>query len=341
MNEAPPSRLRKVSPVRRLMARPEFGSLAGVILVFAFFAVVAGDRGFLTPMGTVNYLEVAAQLGLLASTVSLLMIAGEFDLSVGSMIGAAGMALAIPVAVWGWPMWAGILLAFAFAALFGYLNGYLVVRTGLPSFIVTLASLFVLRGGTLGFTRWITSRTRVSGLHAYAQGDPLSALFSGHPLGVPISIWWWVLLTLVASFVLLKTPFGNWIFGAGGDPRAAHAVGVPVARVKITLFVATAVSAALLAVIQVLDTGSADVLRGELKELEAIAAAVIGGNLLTGGYGSVIGGSLGALLLGMVKQGIFFTGINTDWFKVFLGTLLLAAVLLNDYLRKKALEATR
>ncbi len=341
MNEAPTTRLRKVSPIRRLMGRPEFGSLAGVLLVFAFFAVVAGDRGFLTPLGTVNYLEVAAQLGLLASTVSLLMIAGEFDLSVGSMIGAAGMALAIPVAIWGWPMWAGILLAFALAALFGYLNGYLVVRTGLPSFIVTLASLFVLRGATLGFTRWITSRTRVSGLHAYAQGDPLAALFSGDPLGVPVSIWWWILLTLLASFVLLKTPFGNWIFGAGGDPKAAHAVGVPVARVKITLFVATAVSAALLAVIQVLDTGSADVLRGELKELEAIAAAVIGGNLLTGGYGSVIGGSLGALLLGMVKQGIFFTGINTDWFKVFLGTLLLAAVLFNDYLRKKALEAPR
>ncbi len=335
------TRLRKVSPVRALMARPEFGSLAGVILVFAFFAVVAGDRGFLSARGTLNYLEVAAQLGLLAASVSLLMIAGEFDLSVGSMIGAAGMAMAIPVAIWGWPMWAGIALAFLLAALVGYANGYLVMRTGLPSFIVTLASLFILRGATLGFTRMITSRTRVSGLHSYAQGDPLAALFSGDPLGIPISVWWWILITLLASFVLTKTPFGNWIFGVGGDARASHAVGVPVARVKIILFMATAMSAALLAVIQVLDTGSADVLRGELKELEAIAAAVIGGNLLTGGYGSVIGGSLGALLLGMVKQGIFFTGINTDWFKVFLGSLLLAAVLLNDLLRKKALEAPK
>ncbi len=327
--------------VRRLLARPELGSLAGVLLVFGFFAFVAGDRGFLSARGTLNYLEVAAQLGLLAATVSLLMIAGEFDLSVGSMIGAAGMALAIPVAIWGWPMWAGIGLAFLVAAAFGALNGYLVVRTGLPSFIVTLASLFILRGATLGFTRWITSRTRVSGLHEFTTGDPLAPFFSGDPLGIPISVWWWVALTLFASYLLFRTPFGNWIFGVGGDPKAAHAVGVPVARVKITLFIATAMSAALLAVIQVLDTGSADVLRGELKELEAIAAAVIGGNLLTGGYGSVVGGALGALLLGMVKQGIFFTGINTDWFKVFLGTLLLAAVLLNNYLRKKALEAPR
>jgi len=326
---------------RSALSRPELGSLAGVLLVFAFFALVAGDRGFLSARGTLNYLEVAAQLGIITAAVSLLMIAGEFDLSVGSMIGAAGMALAIPVAIWGWPMWAGILLAFATAALFGALNGYLVVRTGLPSFIVTLASLFILRGATLGFTRMITSRTRVSGLHQYAEGDPLAALFSGDPLGIPISIWWWVLLTAVASYVLFRTPFGNWIFGVGGDAKASHALGVPVARVKVTLFIATAMSAALLAVIQVLDTGSADVLRGELKELEAIAAAVIGGNLLTGGYGSVVGGSLGALLLGMVKQGIFFTGINTDWFKVFLGTLLLAAVLFNNYLRQRALEARR
>jgi simple sugar transport system permease protein len=137
----------------------------------------------------------------------------------------------------------------------------------------------------------------------------------------------------------MRTTFGNWIFGTGGNPVAARNVGVPVNRVKILLFMATAASATLLAAITVLDAGSADVLRGELREFQAIIAAVIGGVLLTGGYGSVIGPMFGALIFGMVSQGIFFTGVNTDWFQVFLGAMLLIAVLVNNFIRKKASEA--
>jgi simple sugar transport system permease protein len=146
-------------------------------------------------------------------------------------------------------------------------------------------------------------------------------------------------LTFVLGWVLFRTPYGNWIFAAGGDPNAARNVGVPVARVKISLFMLTAASAALLAALQVLNTGSADVLRGEQKELEAVAAAVIGGNLLTGGYGSVLGAAVGALILGVVQQGIFYTGISTDWFKAVLGAMLLGAVFINNYLRQQALRA--
>jgi simple sugar transport system permease protein len=325
--------------LRRILNRPELGSLAGVILVFIFFAVVAGDSGFLSPRGTINYLEVAAQLGILAVAVSLLMIAGEFDLSIGSMIGAAGMVIAIPIAVFGWPAWASILLAFAFAMLVGYFNGWLVLRTGLPSFIVTLASLFMLRGLTIGFTRLITGRTIVSGIKAEVAGDWLVPVFTARAFGVPASIYWWLALTAVAAWVLFRTRFGNWIFGSGGDAAAARNVGVPVGKVKIALFMTTAAAATLLAALTVLGAGSADVLRGQLKEFEAIIAAVIGGTLLTGGYGSVIGAALGALIFGMVKQGIFFTGINTDWFQAFLGVVLLIAVVFNNYVRRKALEA--
>jgi simple sugar transport system permease protein len=138
--------------------------------------------------------------------------------------------------------------------------------------------------------------------------------------------------------VLQRTVFGNWIFAAGGDPNAARNVGVPVNRVKIILFMCTALSAALLATIQVLDAGSADVLRGELLELQAIAASVIGGVLLTGGYGSVIGALFGALIFGMVQQGIFFIGVSTDWFLVFVGVMLLIAVVFNNIIRKRASE---
>lgn len=324
--------------IRKLLGRPELGAFVAAVAIFVFFASVAGE-GFLSFSGTINYLEVAAQVGIVAVAVSLLMIAGEFDLSVGSMIGASGMIIALAVTQSGWPLWAAIILALLFSIVVGYVNGWLVVKTKLPSFIITLASMFLLRGLTIGFTLLITNVTRASGLGAYAEGDFLAPVFLGRPLGVPISIWWWLGLSLLLGWMLFRTPFGNWIFAAGGDAWAARNVGVPVARVKISLFMLTAVGATLLSTIQVLDTGSADVLRGEQKELEAIAAAVIGGCLLTGGYGSVYGAAIGALILGMIQQGIVFTRISTDWYRAVLGGMLLAAVLLNNYLRHRALRS--
>lgn len=157
--------------------------------------------------------------------------------------------------------------------------------------------------------------------------------------GIPVSILWWIALSAVATWVLLGTRFGNWIFAVGGDANAARNVGVPVAKVKVRLFVMTALAAALFAAIQVLSVGSADTARGLQKEFEAIIAVVIGGTLLTGGYGSAIGAVFGALIFGTVQMGIFYTGIDTDWFKAFMGAMLLAAVLFNDYIRKKAMEA--
>ncbi|MEQ8968274.1 MAG: ABC transporter permease [Azospirillaceae bacterium] len=356
-------RLSKTPFVKKALGRPELGAVAGAVLVFVFFGIVAGGTGMFSARGIINFLEVSSLLGILAIGVALLMIGGEFDLSIGSMIAAAGMVVAIPAVVWGWPMWLCILLAFGVAVLVGLGNGWLVVTTGLPSFIVTLGGLFILRGATIGFTRLLTGRTQVSGVGDAAEGDFLAPLFGGEVLqglfvwlssigvvgqrldglplvsGVPMSIVWFFVLGAVATWVLLRTRYGNWIYAAGGDKSAARNVGVPVNRVKISLFVITASVATLVAVIQVLDAGSADTNRGLLKELEAISAAVIGGCLLTGGYGSAIGAMLGALIFGTVQMGIFYTGVNTDWFKVFLGAMLVIAVLSNNYIRKKATEA--
>src|SRR5918997_152539 len=278
------ARTRNVGVLRRWLTRPELAAVAGAVLVFAFFAVVAGDSGFLTTGGTASYLEIAAQLGIVAVPVALLMIAGEFDLSVGSMVGAAGMIIAISVSEYGLPLLVGVLLAFAVALVVGFLNGYLVIKTGLPSFIVTLGMLFALRGLTIGFARLLTGRTQI-GLGDSGSGV-MQTLFAGSIGDFSVSIIWWLLLAVVATYVLQRTVFGNWIFGAGGDPNAARNVGVPVSRVKIILFMCTAASAALLATIQVLDAGSADVLRGTLLELQAIAASVIGGGVPAGGGGS-------------------------------------------------------
>lgn len=328
-----------VSAVAALLVRPELGAIAGAIVVFAFFAVIAGDDGFLTRQGAINYLEVASQVGILATAVTLLMIAGEFDLSVGSMIGAAGVLLALPVTELGWPLWLALAFTFASAVGIGLVNGLLVVRAGVPAFIVTLASLFILRGVTIGVTGLITDSTQVVGVNEALEGDPLFPFFSGTLWGLPVSVYWWLGLTAVAAWVLAQMRFGNWTLSAGGDAAAARSSGVPVGRVKAVLFCVTALSAALVGVLVVLGTGSADVLGGELKEFEAITAAVIGGTLLTGGYGSVIGSAFGALIFGMVSQGIFFTGVAADWFQAVLGAMLLAAVLVNQFARRRALEA--
>jgi simple sugar transport system permease protein len=356
-------RVRKVSLLGRLLSRPELGAVAGTILVFAFFAVVAGNSGLFSAKGIINFLEVSAQLGILAAPVTLLMIAGEFDLSVGSMIGFAGIAIAIPAAFWGWPIWTCLIFAFVLCGSIGALNGLAVVKTGLPSFIVTLGSLFMLRGLTLGITRGVTGRTQVSGIHDLATNDPLNHLFSGQVFsglisyladlgvvakradgqasisGIPVSIVWWLALTLVCTWLLTRTRFGNWIFASGGEANAARNLGVPVARTKITLFVMTALAATLFAAIQVLVTGSADTLRGTQKEFEAIIAVVIGGTLLTGGYGSAIGAMFGALIFGVVQMGIFYTGIDTDWFKLFMGAMMVIAVLFNSYVRNRAMRS--
>lgn len=329
-------RVRRVGLARVLLNRPELGAVAGAILVWLLFAVLAGDRGFLSTRGVATYLEVAAQVGIIGSAVALLMIAGEFDLSVGSMVGAASMLVAIGIGEWGLPVWLAVILAFAFALAVGAINGWLVVRTRLPSFIVTLGTLFILRGVTIGVTRAVTSTTQVR--IGDIGNDPVAAIFTTDIGPVSISVIWWLLLAGIATFVLMRTSFGNWIFGAGGSAVAARNVGVPVDRVKIILFMATAASACLLAVIQVLQFGSGDVLRGEQKEFEAIITAVIGGTLLTGGYGSAIGTVFGALTLGITKQGIFFAGIPGDWYQAFLGVLLLAAVLVNNWVRVRAAQ---
>lgn len=358
-------RVRQVSAVRKLLARPEFGAIAGTLLVVAIFLLSAGDSGMFSAEGTVNWGTVAAFLGIIAVGAALLMIAGEFDLSVGSMIGFAGMMVAIPILEWGWAPSAAVVFAFTCAMALGWLNGWLVIKTGLPSFIVTLAFFFILRGLSLAVAVLLTGKTILSSsgdvvLQEAMLADPLvSALFHGHVLrglfdalaaagwmaaredgtalaiGVPKVVVWWFLLTALGAFVLARTRAGNWVLAVGGDANAAKNVGIPVARVKIALFMFTAFCATLFAVLQVADAGSAAADRGLQKEFEAIIAAVIGGCLLTGGYGSVIGAAFGALIFGMVQIGIGYTSIDNNWYRVFLGVMLLAAVLFNNYIRRR------
>ncbi|HEV2127966.1 MAG TPA: ABC transporter permease [Thermomicrobiales bacterium] len=336
-------RLRQTGLIRGTLLRPEVGAIMGAAALWAYFAIVAGDRGFLSWRGTISYLEVSAQLGILSVAVALLMIGGEFDLSIGSTIGASGMIIAIASVNYELNLWLALVVSLIVAIAIGLANGVLVRWSGLPSFIITLATLFIIRGLTIALTRIETGRTQLGGVEDTAGFDLARSVF-GSDLQLfgtrfPVSILWWLGLTALATWVLLRTPFGNWIFGSGGNEQAARNIGVPVTRVKITLFVGTAVAAWLVAVVQVISTTGADVLRGTGQEFFAIIAVVIGGTLLTGGYGSAIGAAIGALIFGMVRQGIVYAGVDADWFQVFLGGMVLIAVLINRYVRKRAMEA--
>ena len=352
-------RIKEESFVTHLMKRPELGAIAGVILVVVFFLFTA-DAAMFTLAGFMNFMSPAAQLGILAIGAALLMIGGEFDLSVGSMIAFAGLFFGACVVTFDIPLILSIPATFVFAALVGAINGQIVLRTGLPSFIVTLAFLFIFRGLSLVGLKWATDgSTQLRGVRDAVEGDFLAPIFSGDAFpglflwladkgmidtfkngtpkvqGVPVEILWFILVAGIATYVLLKTPVGNWIFASGGDANAASNSGVPVKKVKMGLFMLTACCAALVAIITVLDSGSTDARRGFQKEFEAIIAAVIGGCLLTGGYGSAIGAFFGAIIFGMVLIGLSYTQIDQDWYLVFLGGMLLVAVLFNNMIRKR------
>jgi simple sugar transport system permease protein len=359
----PDERIRPASVVTRILRRPELGAVLGLVIVTVFFIAIANPVMF-ELSGIVNFMAPAAQLGILAIGASLLMVGGEFDLSVGSMVAFAGLIFAACVVTFGLPLPVAIIITLACAAAFGFFNGQLVLYTGLPSFIVTLAFLFVLRGLSLVGLKWATGgATQLRGVREAATDTPLDAFFykifsgdafeglfvwlaahdwiakfpNGQPkvTGVPVEIIWFVALAIIAAVVLARTRYGNWIFASGGDPNAARNSGVPTRRVKTSLFVLTACCAALVAILTVLDAGSTDARRGFQKEFEAIIAAVIGGCLLTGGYGSVIGAAIGAIIFGMVLIGLTYTSIDQDWYLVFLGGMLLMAVFFNNIIRKR------
>jgi simple sugar transport system permease protein len=272
------------------------------------------------------------------------MIGGEFDLSAGVMTGSAGLMMGILATELDMNVWLAILLTMLAAGAVGFVNGYMVMTTKLPSFIVTLATFFVLQGVNLGVTKAITNQVAVSNIDSAAGYDSANKVFGGSfwsPHDYRITVIWWIAVTAIATWVLARTRVGNWIFGVGGDANAARNVGVPVARVKIGLFMTTSLVCALTGVMIALRLASTQAGQGVGEEFQFIIAAVVGGCVLTGGFGSAIGASLGATIIGMAFIGIQFSGWNTDWRFLFLGVILLAAVLVNNYIRKRAEGARR
>ncbi|MFI5939214.1 ABC transporter permease [Streptomyces uncialis] len=337
----PDERLGRTSPLRRLMGRPELGSVVGALAVFLFFAVVADS--FLRAASLSTVLYAASTIGIMAVPVALLMIGGEFDLSAGVMVTSSALVSSMFSYQMTANVWVGVGVSLLVTLAIGVFNGFMLTRTGLPSFIITLGTFLMLTGLNLGFTKLISgtvSTKSIADMEGFASAKSVfaSTLTLGG-VNFKITILWWFALVGIATWLLLRTRAGNWIFAVGGGKDAARAVGVPVARTKIGLYMGVAFGAwvagqHLLFSFDVVQSGE-----GVGNELIYIIAAVIGGCLITGGYGSAIGSAVGALIFGMTSKGIVFAEWNPDWFKFFLGAMLLLATLLNAWVRKRA-EAT-
>ncbi|MEO5834200.1 MAG: ABC transporter permease [Nakamurella sp.] len=332
--DATDDRLASSGRVRKFFMSPEFGSGAAAILVFIGFAIAA--PAFASQAGIGNFLDPASTLGIMAVAVALLMIGGEFDLSTGVMIGSTGLVTALITTQFNTNVWIAMTVSLVFALVIGFVNGLMVHKTKLPSFIITLATYFMLWGLNYAVTTKLTNQVTVTGLSEYTGFDSARSVFGSSAGGFQVSMIWWIVITVLGIILLNRTTAGNWIAAVGGNAAGALAVGVPVARVRIGLFMGTATAAWLVGQLTVIRYGSATVTTGIGQEFNFIIAAVIGGCLLTGGAGSVLGATLGALIFGMVQQGMPLAGLPSELFKFFLGAILLLAVLVNLYLKKRA-----
>ncbi|MCH0565961.1 MULTISPECIES: ABC transporter permease [unclassified Streptomyces] len=331
-------RARKRSTAVALLARPEVGVLLGAVAVLVFFLVAAPAVRQAGAMATILY--QSSTIGIMALPVALLMIGGEFDLSSGvavitSALTASMLSYQLTVNVW-----TGVAAALLVSLAIGALNGWMVVRTGLPSFLVTLGTFLILQGVNLAVTKLVTGNVAtddISDMDGFGLARQIFASsFAVGGVRVKITVVWWLLFAALATWVLLRTRFGNWVFAVGGARESARAVGVPVDRTKIILFTAVGFGAWFVGMHNLFSFRTVQSGEGVGQELIYIAAAVIGGCLLTGGQGSAVGPVFGAFMFGLVNQGIVYAGWNPDWFKAFLGAMLLGAVLVNLYVRRTA-----
>jgi simple sugar transport system permease protein len=338
----PDERLVQVGALSRLLARPDIGAFLGAVAVFFAFGYFARGVNWLgDPAIAAGWTDQAAQYGIVAVPVALLMIGGEFDLSAGVMIGSSGLLLGYLATHVNMSIWPAMALVLVFGLTVGFLNGITVVRTKLPSFIVTLATFFVLQGVNAALTLKLTGQTAIQDIDS-ASGFNSARRFLASDItqyDYKVKVLWWIGLTVVGAWLLAKTRFGNWIYSVGGDQNAARNVGVPVIRTKIALFMMTSMTAALMGIIEALELRSMQAKEGIGLEFIFIICAVVGGCLLTGGFGSVIGTFFGAAMLGMVQLGIVDAQWDSNWTFTFQGAILFAAVMLNTFIRGRAQKA--
>jgi simple sugar transport system permease protein len=340
--EAPPSEGRVTLGLsNRLLARPEVGALVAAIVIFIFFLIVA--PAFRSPSAFFTVLYQSSVIGIVAVGVGMLMIGGEFDLSAGVLVASAALFTAHFCYQLGINLWVGAVLSLIFCLAVGLFNGYMVVRTGIPSFLITLGTFFILQGANLGLTKLITGAVTTPNISQMDGYSSLKAIFSSAwefaGIRLEITVLWWILFVILAVWVMQRTRIGNWIFASGGNADSARAVGVPVRKVKIGLFMTVSGLAWFVGMHTLFKFNAVQAGAGVGNEFIYIIAAVVGGTLLTGGFGNPLGTALGSFIFGMTSLGIVYAGWDPNWFRAFLGVMLLLAVMVNMYVKK--LSTTR
>ncbi len=319
--------------LRSMLIRPELGSFVGLIVVYCFFAIMGGAV-FIGAPGWSSWLNIAAEVGIVALPVGLLMISGELDISVGSVIPASAMTAAIISGYFDLAAPIGIAAGLGVGVFVGFINGYLVTHTPIPSLIITIGTMFSVMGLTLGFAVLIVGSTSVS-LVPDASTKLLLGTFIGGMFNV--SMFWWLGFSMIVYYILHVAPIGNWIFAVGGDRESARNAGIPTTALTVGLYMLSGFAAAFVGILQLMTYTSAQVATGQSFIFNSIMCVVIGGVLLTGGAGSVLGIVIGTATFAIVNQGIFFSGLDPNVGSVIIGALLLAAVLSNDTFRTLAL----
>lgn len=315
-----------------IVRSPATGAFVGMVLVYIIFVYFGYHRNFLTIAGTANWLNFASTIGIIAIPVGFLMIAGELDISVGAVMPASAMSLGIASGYFELPIEVGILITLVLAAGVGLVNGLLVTRTQVPSLIVTLATLFAVGGLTLTMSVLLINNTQVA---LYAP-DWAKAVFGSRYGGFRSSVFWWIGLAVVGFYFLHRSPWGNWVFAVGGDAESARNAGIPTNRLKISLFVLCSVCTALAGICQVIQFNSASSSTNFTLIFNTIITVVVGGVVLTGGFGTLVGIIFGALTLGIVQQGINYTDIERNLSALIIGVMLLIAVLMNGTFQRLA-----
>jgi simple sugar transport system permease protein len=339
---APPpagdERVRHGSGWARVFARPEMGALSGAIVIYVFFFAIAPPFRNANSLSTVLY--VSSTYGLMAAPIALLMIGGEFDLSAGVAVTTSALAASLFSYEFTVNVWVGVAVALALSLAVGFLNGWVVMRTGIPSFLVTLGTFFMLQGLNLAITQTVTNQVAspdIADIQGFSAARKVfSSSFTVGGVSIQATIIYWIVFVIIATWILQRSRTGNWIFSVGGSAPSARAVGVPVAKVKIGLFMAVGLLAWFTGMHTLFEFNTIQSGQGVGNEFVYIIAAVVGGCLLTGGYGSAIGAAIGAFIFGMTNQGIVYAGWDPDWFTFFEGALLLGAILLNTYIRRRA-----
>lgn len=314
--------------VRRFLLRPEPAALAATIILFIVFSFLSPL--FATQLTFVSLGSVAAELGIVAVGMTLLLIGGHFDLSVGSTLGVTAFVVVHLMNEMGFSPWLAMPIALAFASLLGFINGVIVVKARINAFIVTLGTMFVYRGMLIAWTGGFPITVDIPSEFRAVLVGPIDALG-----GFRMSVVWFLAIVVAATFLLIRTRLGNWIQATGQNPSAARNLGVPVDRVTVLLFTLTGLLAGFAGVVQVARFASVDALRGELVEFQAIAVSVIGGTLLSGGYGSVIGTALGALAFAMIQIGLVLASAPGYFYRTLTGLIIVAAVILNTSVTKR------